>query len=117
MMANPNMTPPLPYYNLLLLLGLEDNDRRSSIWSTHLVHSEQHENISEYHIGEIHFLLVPHPFQPFRLVPLVKRWPCFGFLNGCDFSLPIIVAKTFLMFLLTDHDCAFSFSGDHVEEL
>ena len=29
--------------------------------------------IYEYHIGEMHFLLHSHPFQSFRLVPLVKR--------------------------------------------
>ena len=41
---------------------------------------------SEYHIGEIHFLVLLNPFQSFRLVPLVKRWPYFGFLDGSSFS-------------------------------
>ena len=41
--------------------------------------------ISEYHSREIHFLALPHPFQPFRLVPLVKRWPCLRFLDGSYF--------------------------------
>ena len=31
---------------------------------------------SEYHTGEIYFLVLPHPFQPFRLVPLVKKRAC-----------------------------------------
>ena len=30
--------------------------------------------ISEYHIGEIYFLVPPNTFQSFRLVPLLKRW-------------------------------------------
>ena len=42
--------------------------------------------ISEYHIGKIHFLVLPNPFQSFRLVPLVKRWPYLGFLYGSSFS-------------------------------
>ena len=28
--------------------------------------------IGEYHIGEIHFLILPHPFQSCRLLPFVK---------------------------------------------
>ena len=39
----------------------------------------------EYHIGQIHFFVLPRLFQPFRLVPLVKRWPCLGFLDGSYF--------------------------------
>ena len=44
------------------------------------------ELISECQTGEIHFLVLPHPFEPFRLVPFVKRWPCLGFLDGRYFS-------------------------------
>ena len=44
--------------------------------------------ISEYHIGETYFLVLPNPFQSFRLVPLVKRSPCLGFLDGCC-SMPL----------------------------
>ena len=28
---------------------------------------------NEYHIGEMHFLVLSNPFQSFRLVPLVNR--------------------------------------------
>ena len=37
--------------------------------------------INEYHIGEMHFLLLSHPFQCFRLVPLVKRQLSLAFLD------------------------------------
>ena len=42
--------------------------------------------INEYHIGEMHFVLVlSHPFQSFRLVPLVKRSHCLGILDRSYF--------------------------------
>ena len=41
--------------------------------------------INEYHIGEMHFLVLSRPFQCFRLVPLVKRWLCLGFLDRSYF--------------------------------
>ena len=42
--------------------------------------------ISEYHIKEIYFLVPPDPFQSFKLVPFVKRWPCLAFLYGSSFA-------------------------------
>ena len=52
------------------VLELEDNDgRRSSIWSTYLIQpGYSMAFINEYHIGEMHFVLVlSHPFQSFDL--------------------------------------------------
>ena len=41
--------------------------------------------INKYHIRERHFLVLSHPFQSFRLVPLAKRGRCLGFLDRSYF--------------------------------
>ena len=53
------------------VLELEDNG--GSIWPTYLIQPGIMAFINEYHIGELHFLVLSHPFQCFSLVPLVKR--------------------------------------------
>ena len=87
-MAGQNLIPPLSCWWRTRTGGQWWEE--SSIWPTHLVHQGSMAFISEYHIGEIHFLVLPHLFQPFRLLPLVKRWPCLAWwqqISGDDFGI------------------------------